>query len=320
MSTSKRRKGSALLTVLWVSAALAAVTFSLSQTVRGETDRVSTDLDGLRAYYLAAGAVEKATLEMNWGRWYPDKPYPRGPGWVDYDFQTGRVKVEFIPETAKFDLNNLNGIRMARLMAALGVEPERAQAIMAGIAARKSGQSAGGPFSAGPTFPGGGASFQEIEELLTVPGVTPEIFYGTFVPDPNARTGEGRLIRRSGLVDCVSMFGSNGPWDASMADPAVLLALGAPPDGVQALVDERTRRPLNEGRLNALKPMLGQAAGMVAIQGNSIYTIRATARLKLAGGAFSDIQRTVAAQVKFMPRDYDTWIHILRWYDTAWSN
>src|SRR5947209_4121246 len=51
------RRGSALLTVLWVSAALAAVSFSLSQTVRGEAERVSTDLDGLRAYYLAAGAV-----------------------------------------------------------------------------------------------------------------------------------------------------------------------------------------------------------------------------------------------------------------------
>jgi hypothetical protein len=303
-----------------VSAALAAVSLSLSNTVRGESERVSTDLDGLRAYYLAAGAVEKAAIEMHWGRWYPDKPYPRGPGWVDYDFQTGRVRVEFIPETAKFDINSLNGVRLARLLAALGAEPERAQAITAGILARKSGQSAVGPFSAGPTFPGGAASFQEIEELLTLPGVTPEIFYGTFVPDPSARAGEPRLIRRSGLVDCVSMFGSNGPWDASMADPAVLLALGAPPDAVQMLVDERTRRPLNEQRLNALKPSLGQAAGALTIQGNSIYTIRATAKLKLAGGAFSDIRRTVAAQVKFMPRDYDTWIHILRWYDTAWSN
>src|SRR5215471_18731134 len=88
-------KGSALLTVLWISAALAAVALSLSNTVRGETERVSTDLDSLRAYYLATGAVEKAMIEMHWGRWYPDRPYPRTPGWMDYEFISGRVRVEF---------------------------------------------------------------------------------------------------------------------------------------------------------------------------------------------------------------------------------
>jgi len=315
-----RRRGSALLTVLWVSAALAAVALSLSNTVRSETDRVSTDLDGIRAYYLAAGAVEKAAIEMHWGRWYPDRPYPRGPGWTEYDFLTGKARVEFIPETAKFDINNVNGPRWLRLMAALGVEPERAQSIVAGIAARKGGQSFMGPFSTGPTFPGGPASFQETEELLTVPGVTPEIFYGTYVPNPDAREGEPRLIRRSGLLDCVSVFGSSGLFDASSADPAVLAALGAPAQGVHMLVEARTRQPLNDAKLNTLKPYLGDAAGTLAIEGHSIYTIRATARLRLASGGFADTQRTVAAQVKFMPRDYDTWIHILRWYDTAWSN
>ena len=43
----------ALLMVLWISAALAAVAFSLANTVRGETDRTSTELDEVRGYYLA---------------------------------------------------------------------------------------------------------------------------------------------------------------------------------------------------------------------------------------------------------------------------
>jgi hypothetical protein len=228
--------------------------------------------------------------------------------------------VEFIPETAKLDINNLNGPRLLRLLGALGVEPGQAQAIMAGIAARKGGQALTGPFSTGPTFPGGPASFQEIEELLTVQGVTPELFYGTYVPNRTPREGEPGLVRRSGLIDCVSVYGSQGMFDASTADPAVLIALGAPEGGARMLVEERTRQPLNDIRLNALKPYMGSAAGSLAVEGHSIYTIRATARLKLADGKFSDLRRSVAAQVKFMPRDYDTWIHILRWYDTAWSN
>jgi general secretion pathway protein K len=303
--------------VLWISAALAAVGLSLSQTVRGESERVSTDLDGLRAYYLAVGAVEKAMIEVHWGRWYQDRPYPRGSGRWDYTFGSGVARVELIPEKAKFDLNNLNPQRLMRLLAALGVEPERAQMIGAGIQARKSGQGALNPFGGGPTFPGQGASFQETEELLAVPGVTPEIFYGTYVPNPDARPGEPRLIRRSGLIDCLSLWGSDGQVDINTSDPAVLAAVGVPPEGVMMIVEAREKG----GNLAKLMPYLGAGAAAMGAEAHSIYTIRATAKLKLPGSnEFSDVRRTVAAQVKYMPRDHDTWIHVLRWYDTAWSN
>ena len=51
--------------------------------------------------------------------------------------------------------------------------------------------------------------------------------------------------------------------------------------------------------------------------------MRATARVRAANGQLSDLKRTVAAQVKYMPAGYDSPIHILRWYDTTfstWSN
>jgi hypothetical protein len=66
--------------------------------------------------------------------------------------------------------------------------------------------------------------------------------------------------------------------------------------------------------------MLGPAGQTLRLGGNSILTIRATARVRLANGQLSDMQRTVAAQVKYMPSSYPTPIHILRWYDTTWSN
>jgi len=47
---SKPTRGGALLAVLWLSAALAAIAFSLANTVRGETERASTAVDGLRSY------------------------------------------------------------------------------------------------------------------------------------------------------------------------------------------------------------------------------------------------------------------------------
>src|SRR5467141_3136067 len=55
-------RGSALLAVLWLTAALAAISLTLATTVRGETERMATAEDGLRAYYLATGAIERAVL------------------------------------------------------------------------------------------------------------------------------------------------------------------------------------------------------------------------------------------------------------------
>jgi len=98
----------------------------------------------------------------------------------------------------------------------------------------------------------------------------------------------------------------------------VLAAVGVPPEGVQMILEAR-----EQGGVNAAKiaPYLGAGAAAMGAEAHSIYTIRATAKLKLPGSnEFSDVRRTVAAQVKYMPRDYDTWLHVLRWYDTAWSN
>ena len=44
----RRSRGSALLSVLWLSAALAAIAFSLSSTVRGETERTGTGVGVFR--------------------------------------------------------------------------------------------------------------------------------------------------------------------------------------------------------------------------------------------------------------------------------
>ena len=69
-----------------------------------------------------------------------------------------------------------------------------------------------------------------------------------------------------------------------------------------------------------MAPLLGAGAAFLRVEGNSIVTIRATARVLLPNGRFSDLKRTVAAQVKYMPHGYDSAIHILRWYDTTFGD
>ena len=97
-------------------------------------------------------------------------------------------------------------------------------------------------------------------------GVTPEIFYGTYVPVPGTPDrANPRLLRRSGLVDCLSVYGSRDRVDANTADPAVLAALGLPLDAVQLLLRERREKALTEARLNGLMPSSGPQGGMLRL-------------------------------------------------------
>ena len=325
---SEHTHGSALLAVLWLSAALAAIAFSLSSTVRGETERTSTAVDGLRSYYLASGAIERASLELLWTITNPvQRKIPRGSTAVDYDFPSGVAHVEILPEAAKLDVNKVLPEELYRLVVALGIEPERAQEITLGIVDWRSPLAQGASaidqyyLSLTPSFRARHASIEEIEELLLVKGVTPDIFYGTYVPVPDAELGGGpRLAPRAGLADCLSVFGSTQQVDANTAAPAVLAAIGLPPAAIQALVERRRSAPLTQQQLNDFVQSAGPGSNRLRVEGHSMVTVRATARLRLANGQLSDLRRTVGALVKYMPVGYDSPIHILRWYDTAWSN
>jgi hypothetical protein len=96
------------------------------------------------------------------------------------------------------------------------------------------------------------------------------------------------------------------------AAPAVMLALGVPPDAVQAIVQ---RRPFLKAQdyaaLAQSNPTLFSA---LRFGGNSIFTLRATARLKLPDGSLSDLRRTVSATVNFQVKG-DPPIVVMRWYD-----
>ena len=319
-----RHKGSALLAVLWISAALAAIALSLAGTVRGETERTSTVIDELRSYYLATGAVDRAMLEVLWSALDPGHRFLTiGVTAIDYRFPTGMAHVEIIPEAARLDINTASAEKLLRLMVALGVEPGRAQAIAAAII---DWRTPGGGIldsyylSLTPSFRPAHASFQETEELLQVRGVTPDIYYGTYVPVPGDPKNGPRLVHLNGLIDCVSVFGSGDQVDVNTANPAVLAAVGLTPDAINLIVERRRIKPLEDKDLGGLGPVLGSGAAFLRVAGNSIVNYRATAQVLLPSGQLSDLKRTVAVQVKYMPPGYDSRIHILRWHDTAWSN
>ena len=323
-ATSSPTRGSALLAVLWLAAALAAIAFALSSTVRSETSRAGGAADGLRAYYLASGSVERGIQWMLWGWTGYNQVNPDGtprfwrtnsPRMIMH-YPSGDAVVELIPETAKLNINTASPDELSRVVASVSGDPGLAGAIAQAIVDwRTPGASALDSFylSMGPTFRPRHASFEEIEELLLVRGMTPELFYGNFASD-----SEGRLFARGGLRDCLSVWGSHGPYDANTASPALMEAFGVSPADAAQILARRYVRPFRDlGELQSL----GISAPGLTIGGNLTWTLRATARLRRPDGSPSNVVRTSAATVKLLDRkQYGQMpLHVLRYYDDAWS-
>jgi general secretion pathway protein K len=330
MTTTKRRsdkrrseasRGAALLAVLWLAAALSAIAFTLANSVRGEIERSSTDADGLKAYYLAAGAIDRTLVYVQSGSEFMG---PDGKPMYQIDitrelhlnFPTGVAIVDVIPENSKLNVNMAPPGELNNLLLALGVDPERAPAITAAIVDWRSG-TPGGSFSQfdqyymslAPSFRSRHASLEEIEELLLVRGVTPDLFYGGYT-----QAADGRLVPHAGLRDCLSVYGSTGALDVNTVMPETMAAVGIPPQTAAALVAFRKTTLIRDmGQVAAFNS--GGPVGRLGIVNGPMTTLRATARLRLPNGQLSDVRRTVSAMVKFLKPGFDPPFHVMRWYD-----
>jgi len=313
-----------LLAVLWLSAALSAIAFSLANTVRGEVERTSTAVDGLRSYYLAQAGIDRGILYVEWAvesTAPPNLPFHYVPGnpILPFNFPSGEATVQVIPETSKLNLNTASPQNLLRLLMALGVDPDHAAQIVAGIVDWRTpgGTSQFDSFylSLTPSFRSRHSSFEETEELLLVRGITPELYFGGYNHD-----AQGHLAPRAGLRDCVTTLGQVDGIDINTAQPAVLVAVGIPPDAAAAIVARRVQQPFkNAGELAGFAPGGGEAYAGLRVGGKSILTLRSTARIRLPNGQLSDLRRIVAATVSFGRPDDLTRVDVLRWYDNAWT-
>ena len=60
----------------------------------------------------------------------------------------------------------------------------------------------------------------------------------------------------------------------------------------------------------------GPGFSRLTLGGNTIFTLRSTARLRIGEGRYSDMARTVSAVYKFHKSGYTPGIEALRWYDS----
>src|ERR1022692_1702797 len=121
----RNRRGSALLMVLWLTAALSAIGLAVANHVRAETERTETNVDDARSYFVARGAIERAALHMLWGGQHLSGEsgpvyYVAGTPSMALSFPAAEVHVDVIPETSKLSLNAARPEDILRVLLALG--------------------------------------------------------------------------------------------------------------------------------------------------------------------------------------------------------
>lgn len=316
------QKGGALLAVLWLSVGLAAIAFSVAAMVRGEVGRAGNAVEGLKARYLAAGALDRALNYMLYG---PGQEMPNGmvqywrPGipLLLMQFPEGDAAVEMIPESSRLNVNTAQPGDLNRLLLAMGLPPMMAQTVTAGILDWRGAAGTSTGFdrfylAMVPSFRAPHASIEQIEDLLSVRGITPDLFHGSY-----QRMPDGSLVPRAGLKDCLSVYSSGGALDLNTVEPETMLAVGAPPTAVQMTLSLRRMAPIREPQLALLGPALGSSFGRFRIGGDSIYTLRATARPRLQDGSLAETRRSATMTVIVNQKIYEEGFSILRRNDDA---
>ncbi|MFS8085859.1 MAG: general secretion pathway protein GspK [Acidobacteriota bacterium] len=259
----RRHRGVALVIVLWITILLAAIAVGLSQDSRTATLLTRNQLALAKARALADGAVERVMYE-HLRPPFPDKSwFPNGAvhGWEE---DGAKLAVSLAYESGRIDLNFAREALLKGLFtSAAGLEPEVVNRLVDAImdwrdpddAKRLNGAEAPEYRAAGRNYVPANASFETIEEVQRVLGMTPEIY--------------------AKIANLITVHSRQPGIDPAGALRAVLLAIpNITPEIVDAFIQQRELARTN----NQPAPPLPQAIGYISI-GTAGFHVNATVRM-----------------------------------------
>ncbi len=317
---TRREQGAALITVLWLTTALAVIGFSVARTVWEEVSRTENLVEGTRATFLARGGVERVIYHLRYPRPVrPDIPPPPlvfGQQRAYFPMPGGDVIAELLPESGKLAVNAARPEQLSSLFLSMGMPPDRAQGLVAAILDWRTPQPNIAP---SPTFWIRRASLVKIEELLFIPGITTDLYYGHMERLPG-----GDLVRRPGLRDVLSVYGGTTNFDINSIQPALMASLGITLSDITRITGMRRITPFTPQMVRELILETGPASRILHAGQDRAYTIKATARPRRPDGSLSDYRRTVGALLVYeqtniaMPQQQQ--IILKQWYEISNSD
>ena len=267
--------GAALLVVLWIFIFLLVVAFDFSTSVREEAAAAHRYSDETKGYYIALAGFERGVYELLQQGGGRDALGNRqgadifDGGWQEEALGRGTLRVRWIDEGGKVNINRASEETLRRVFTNLGVEEPLKATLVDSIMDwrdpddlhRTSGAENDYYRSLTPSYTAKNGPFDTVEDLLWVRGVTQELFYGYGAApgdgtDPAPKTSLREIFTVDSSIDRVNL---------RTASAEVIHALtGMPLEKSRHFVDERKK--LSEKTLGDLLPLLGIGASDAALQ------------------------------------------------------
>jgi len=272
----------------------------------------------LQAYYLARGAVFSASWLLS--QMSGDKNSVLHPGQqsIDWTLPNGKAHVDLFDEGGKIDLNQVQEPLLEQLLIALGYDLEAARPLATSIvdwrdpsslARWESAQASGNLLQYDPSH-ATQARYNAVEELLNVPRMKPEIFYGHYV-----RRTDGKVQRLPGLVDCVTVDSGSHTININYAAYPVLVAVtGMNTATADFIVAGRAQKPFaSVGEVTSQFPasLTSAMISNLSTQNTGIFTLMVTGQAN--AGIVARIRSVVKVQGQGLQNQP---FQILRWKDS----
>jgi general secretion pathway protein K len=227
---SNNQSGIALLIVLWVVVLLLTIALSFSVMARTEIFSTLTFKEQMENRYLAETGLQRGIVELfyraankNRQALFVEEKIFRTDGTTYIGkLENGSYKLSMTDESGKININTLtdsSGIVLNNLLVNLGIEKETADTIVDSILDWKSptglhrlhGADSSYYSSLPNPYKAKNANFDNLEELLLVKGVTPDILYGN--------------VQRPGLIRFMTIYGNSTRININAAAPELLKAI-----------------------------------------------------------------------------------------------
>ena len=317
-ATRKSESGVVLIAVLSGILILTVVALALASSVRVAVEELGNRKEHLQAHFLARGGVFTTAALLTSVSPTPKEGFLQpGQQSIEWEESQGRVRVEIADESGKIDLNRAPEKVLARLLVALGTDLKSATPLAMAITDWRSPSSLGRQSQAaasGLPLPfdhsqATGNDFRSVEELLAVPGVTPELFYGHYV-----RKDDGKFVRQPGLIDCVTVDSRSSQININYSPyPVLLMVTEMEPQVADEIVAARATKPFN-----SVNELTDKFPISLSAETLSSLTTQTSGRLTLLASAWT--RRGIVARIQAVvevpgPIGSNEPFQILRWKD-----
>ena len=264
------QRGAALIVVLWIFMFLFVVAFEFSQTVREEGTAALRYSDETQGYYLAVAGFQRGLYDfVNQvpARNLQTEPKPDDlfdGTWREEKLGGGVYRERLIDEGGKVNLNRADEAMLRRIFTNLGVDEPRRSILIDSILDwrdpddlhRVNGAESDYYLALPRPYTAKNGTFDSVEDLLWVRGVTSALFFGDF-------EDEEKNVTEQRPVGLRAIFTLDSPIDRvnlRTASAEVIHAVAAIPlEKARAFVE--ARKKLSSKTLADMLPLLGFAAG-----------------------------------------------------------